>query len=58
MTFDRATQILQAHGHQSRPSTKPGHISGQFEWVQNGVVGTDWEDIKLSASAIRDWLGY
>jgi hypothetical protein len=44
---------------QSRAGDRTGHFEGLM--ISTGGIGAvfeEWEPIALTASAIRDWLGY
>jgi hypothetical protein len=59
VSVERAEQIIRAHGHDVRLSTKPGHIEAlAIEVDRAGVVYETWEAVRLDTQAIRDWLGY
>jgi hypothetical protein len=59
LTIERATEIVQSHGHKCEVSGRAGFIRCENRWnAGNGEVGISWDDVRLTRSAVLAWLGY
>ena len=48
-------KFIEAHGHRTRASDRPGFIEAEVRYCG---APSEWEPVKLTIGAARDWLGY
>jgi hypothetical protein len=58
MTYENGYRFVTSHGHRARASSLPDHIECEAIEIGNGEVRAVWEDVPLTRSDLRDWLGY